>query len=305
MAACRNCGSNNILRIKNGAYLAPFFAERVFGIKIETKRGKKLKLIESIIFKLTGLALQGSTSLTTDSIICKNCTFLSTYLEIPEELLTSLYVDYRTSTYNQDRDRHEPGYSQTIAPHVGSLLEAVKRNLSLNLYFKDLENKGIVTLANSKKILDWGGADGRFLPDFPIATENYVFEVSDCSPVPGVERMEATPDRPVFDYIQIAHVLEHISNPASFIKKPLANLAPGGILYLEVPMEVEPSCLLEQVETHKFPFCVHEHINKYTPKSLENLALSNGLKVLDTRLDFVELAYAKVDVIRLVATKPY
>ena len=70
-------------------------------------------------------------------------------------------------------------------------------------------------------------------------------------------------------------------------------------------MEVEPSCLLEQVETRKFPFCVHEHINKYTPKSLENLALSNGLNVLDVRLDFVELAYAKVDVIRLVATKPY
>ena len=303
MAACRNCGSNNILRIKNGAYLAPFFAERVFGIRIETKRGKKLKLIDSIVFKLTGLALQGSTSLTTDSIICKNCTFLSTYQEISEELLTSLYVDYRTSTYNQDRDRHEPGYAQTIAPHVGSLLEAVKRNLSLNLYFKDLENKGLLTLANYKKILDWGGADGRFLPDLPIAAEKYVFEVSDCSPVPGVERIEATPDRPVFDYIQIAHVLEHISNPASFIKKPLANLAPGGILYLEVPMEVDPSCFLEQVETHKFPFFVHEHINKYTPKSLENLALSNGLKVLDTRLDIVELAYAKVDIIRLVATK--
>lgn len=164
MAACRNCGSSNILRLENGAYIAPFFAERVFGIKIETKRGRKSKLIESILYKLTGLALQGSTSLTTDSIICKNCTFLSTYQEIPEELLTSLYVDYRTSAYNQDRDRHEPGYAQTIAPHVGSRVEADKRNLSLNLYFKDLENKGTLTLANCKKIIDWGGRmDDSFL----------------------------------------------------------------------------------------------------------------------------------------------
>jgi len=129
--------------------------------------------------------------------------------------------------------------------------------------------------------------------------------VSDCSPVPGVERIEATPDTPIFDYIQIAHVLEHISNPAGFIKKPMSNLVPGGILYLEVPMEVDLSCFLEQVEKQKIPFCVHEHINKYTPKSLKNLALSNGLKVLDVCLDFVELAYAKVDIIRLTALKPH
>ena len=305
VAICRNCGSSDILRLENGAHLAPFFAERVFGIKIGTKRSRKLQLSESILFRLTGFSLQRLTALTTASMLCKSCTFLSTFQEIPEDLLTRLYVDYRTSTYNQDREKHEPGYEKTIAPHAGSLLEAEIRNHALNLYFKDLENKGIVTLANSKKILDWGGADGRFLPDFPIATENYVFEVSDCSPVAGVERIEATPNTPIFDYIQIAHVLEHISNPAGFIKKPLANLAPGGILYLEVPMEVDLSCFLEQVETQKFPFYVHEHINKYTPKSLENLALSNGLKVLDVRLDFVELAWTKADIIRLIALKPH
>lgn len=38
-----------------------------------------------------------------------------------------------------------------------------------------------------------------------------------------------------FDFISLAHVIEHIAEPATFLKKAVATLKPGGILYIETP----------------------------------------------------------------------
>lgn len=48
----------------------------------------------------------------------------------------------------------------------------------------------------------------------------------------GLERLE---DQEPFDLIILSHVLEHVVQPIQFLKNLTSHLAPGGIIYIEVP----------------------------------------------------------------------
>ena len=78
--------------------------------------------------------------------------------------------------------------------------------------------------------MDWGGADGRFLPKFKKKCDKSVYEVSSIKPVKGVARKQALTDSDDYDHIQIAHVMELISNPFEFLKEPLKHLKNEGYL---------------------------------------------------------------------------
>lgn len=57
----------------------------------------------------------------------------------------------------------------------------------------------------------------------------------------SVERFLTLPNKPKFDAIHLGDVLEHLPNPADTLKELLVYLKPGGIVFVEGPLEINPS----------------------------------------------------------------
>lgn len=301
---CRNCNSSAIIRIENGGVVSPFFAYRVWGIRSigHDPMARKERVINALSLGLLETTMSKA-SMYADTVICKDCSFYSVWQEIPDDALAGLYRDYRSDTYNRDRDFYEPGFTQKVGIFVGKSGEASNRVAALEGYFKGLQAVGRFRRENIKNALDWGGADGRFLPDLGARCEKYVLEVSDTVPIKGVSRLDELDESQRFDYIQVAHVLEHLSNPHKFLAGPISHLSERGYLYLEVPLEVTPATLVEDVIAKKINLCIHEHLNKYTEKSLCGLADSHNLRILDVATEDVDFFWYKGTVVRLLAQK--
>lgn len=244
------------------------------------------------------------TAIIMDGVICEECGFLSTWIEIPEVCLGGLYKDYRSPTYNQERGYFEPGYVENIAKHIGGPSEALNRVAALDDYFQRLQLKGLFSQESILLALDWGGADGRFMPTLNKTTKKFVYEISDKPSIDNVIKKTELCNDDRFDIIVVAHVLEHVSNPNDFLGTAVNHIADGGYLYLEVPLEVKnPETIVEDAKSGRVPYEVHEHINKYTLKSLQYLALSHGLKIIDLTTEEIDFGWTKASVIRLLAHK--
>ncbi len=301
---CRNCNSAAFKLIPGGAYLAPFFLYKVWGLTTSQDwSSRKIRWLNKLTF---GFLHQLKPVARLDAAICQDCCFYSTHKEIPYQDLSNLYSDYRSNKYNQEREVFEPGYTKNIAGLLGSESEALIRVRALNEYFKDLTDKNIMDLQQIASAMDWGGADGRFLPNLSAHCEKFVYEVSSVEPVKGIKRINFLVETDTYQYMQIAHVLEHVSNPFDFLQEPLRHLADGGYLYLEVPLEVEnPHLIVEDAISGKIILGVHEHINKFTKDSLTALAKAHQLDVLDIRTDEVDLVWCNSKIIRLLAQKSH
>ncbi len=99
----------------------------------------------------------------------------------------------------------------------------------------------------------------------------------------GIEDAPLVPDS--FDYINISHILEHIHDPVSFIKKAGELLKPGGTMYVEVPNY--ESAGRKVSGQFWFPYETPRHLYIFAPSTLRNLFEQAGLIVmrLDTRLE--------------------
>lgn len=313
---CRNCGSEDVEIIKEGADLHPFFSYRVYGLratgKVKSTRlraSKKLRLLDQLL--LGSLSKIGKycidTEITTwnvtDAMICKTCEFYCIYHPLNDSQLESMYIDYRADSYQKDWERFEPGYINNVGKYIGGPEEAACRLKSMNPYLNEMLKAVPMRLESFTSILDWGGSDGINLPEvFPNA-KRYVHDISLWPPVSGVTRLNTIDGSVRFDYIQIMHVLEHVLNPIQFLDLPLASLNPGGILYLEVPVEFSGTDLIPKAINNERRLQVHEHLNLYTPQSLEALAKKKNLRVLDVRIDTVDFYWCKGPCLRLLAVK--
>ena len=171
-----------------------------------------------------------------DSAICQECGFFSTSRYQQRTFLDSTStIAVRPTT----KSTFKADYIKNYGENVGNQNEALIRVKSLDSYFKDLEGTSEFDIKNVKSAMDWGGADGRFLPSLSKNCEKYVYEVSSIEPLQGITRKQVLTDFDNYDYIQIAHVMEHVSNPFEFLKDPLKHLAKDGYLYVEVPLEIE------------------------------------------------------------------
>ena len=81
--------------------------------------------------------------------------------------------------------------------------------------------------------------------------------------------LDAVPGGRAFDLIVLAHVLEHISRPHEFIDTLVARLAPGGVLFIEVPNG-----------DHRYKNNFESHLLFFDPGSLRALLARHG-DVLD------------------------
>jgi 2-polyprenyl-3-methyl-5-hydroxy-6-metoxy-1,4-benzoquinol methylase len=75
-----------------------------------------------------------------------------------------------------------------------------------------------------------------------------------------------------FDCIVLSHVLEHLESPSEALQTVAPLLGPGGMLYVEVPDATRFA------ELAKLPFAEFntEHINYFSPHSLQSLLRKNG-----------------------------
>ncbi len=87
-----------------------------------------------------------------------------------------------------------------------------------------------------------------------------------------------------FDLFIATHVLEHVYDPIPFLEKIAQHLTTSGRLLLEVPCLVEP----ELWPNGYFSF---EHVQYFSPKTLEACLTRAGFEILDSAIHTARLPY--------------
>jgi SAM-dependent methyltransferase len=127
------------------------------------------------------------------------------------------------------------------------------------------------------RLLDFGGGNGGLMSHFAAA--GFDCGVVDYTPttVPGVTRLgdtlEDLPEDARFDVIFCSHVFEHLAEPVDVAEQLAGRLAPDGLLFIEVPLEIlgGPPPMREPVT----------HVNFFCESSLSTALERAGLRVID------------------------
>lgn len=128
-----------------------------------------------------------------------------------------------------------------------------------------------IALSSIATVLDYGGDRGQYIPD-EIQTK-YVLEVENRTPVTGVSVIGSVSGIrriDTVDLVMCCHTLEHVSYPMDLVRDMKRYLKPGGLIYLEVPDEIE--------NLNKPGFKFHEHINLFTPETLVKILEMEGFE---------------------------
>lgn len=274
MQNCRNCESRSLGDLGFTGEVAPFFLKRVLNMEVRTSVARHpLRIFAQRVCALPQrlFAKVYGSSVFVEMQICLDCSFVQTRHPYRDEDLARLYADYRTASYNQERIHYEPTYAP-LAKYVGKGDKEVECRVGgLNNWLADkIHPDGDFSL------LDFGGSDGRFLPQ--IEGRKFVYEISDTSPLPGITRIADEKDLGTYSYVQIAHVLEHVPEPLALLKRVAGYVQPSGYLYIEVPQDLTDS-EIEALKTLpvRRGLTVHEHINAYCPSSVKRLVEASGL----------------------------
>lgn len=301
MQNCRNCGSQNLKDLGFIGEVAPFFLKRVLNLEVKTSRAQHpLRLLARRVLALPQrfFAKVYGNHAYVEMQICLDCTFVSTKHPFSEDALGRLYSDYRSATYNRERIHYEPTYA-ALAPHVGTSDEEVETRVGgLTPWLADqIEHQPGFSM------LDYGGSDGRFLPR--IEGQKYVFEISDCAPLAGITRISKEAELGTYNYVQIAHVLEHVPEPLVLLKRISSFVKPLGYLYIEVPQDLTDSELAElKAGNTSRGLIVHEHVNCYSIQSISRLATVAGLDLISTQLVPADLGWTTCTNLRALCRRP-
>ncbi|MBS1804658.1 MAG: class I SAM-dependent methyltransferase [Acidobacteria bacterium] len=300
---CRNCGSAHVKDLGFIGEVAPFFLKRVLNMQIGTRVSRhplrqfarRVCSIPNGIFE----KIYGSGAFM-EMQVCLQCSFVQTRQPFSDEDLGRLYVDYRSATYNAERIRYEPTYAP-IANDVGKADQEMKCRVDgLNRWLE-----GKLETSADFSMLDFGGSDGRFLPK--ISGSKFVFEISDTTPLPGIVRISSQKDLTNYSYVQIAHVLEHVSEPLGLLKHVARFMKPSGYLYIEVPQDLseEQIAALKNGSSRLEGLPIHEHVNVYCLASIKALVDAAGLTVLHAETTPIDLGWITGTNVRaLCGSKP-
>jgi hypothetical protein len=189
------------------------------------------------------------------------CTFSQSRLNDEEENL--LYAGYREENYNQMREACEPGYIQNIATMLEGDGYLKRRQVIINKMIS-----GFVDPASVKSVLDYGGDDGKHIPECFQSAKRYVYEISGIDLLEGIAPYSTKTNTEQVDFLMCCHVLEHRSEIDSLLEDIKKCVHKESWLYFEVPTEAIPRVF-------------HEHINIFTSKSLAALLSRNGIEPMD------------------------
>ena len=271
---CRNCGSDRLRELGFAGILAGFFLKRVFHAEIAVKRsrdGKKRK-IQSLSEPLRKLLSRiHAPAVAVELQSCQNCSFIQTRFPFADDAISRLYVDYRSESYNRERCQYEPEYGGIQSAVGGHTENGLGRIEALTAWI----SSKIDWVPGS--MLDFGGADGKYLPD--LLGTKFVYEVSDVAPAPGVTRIADEASLQSYEYVQLSHVLEHVTHPLNLTMQVARLVKPGGYLLIEVPQDLHSDELQAlQQGTSTAQLTVHEHINFYSAAAVEQLIKATGLE---------------------------
>ncbi len=299
MNICRNCDSTQVKNLGFVGAIAPFFLKRIYKMELGSLSARnpiKIMLRKSLkLGKLFFDRLYPPTAVV-ELEICLTCSFLQMKYVLPEEWLTNHYADYRSDSYNRERIHYEPSYAYT-AQHIGLAAEAEIRVRDLTRWLD-----GKFEIIEEFAMLDYGGADGKFLPDIPA--KKYVFEVSNYPPAPGVTRIKSAEDLGLYSYVQISHVLEHVMYPLALVKSVSELVEPGGYLYLEVPQEIHD----EEIASLKLTGAsrslhLHEHVNQYSSPGVRALFEGVGFDLIGIETRTIDYGYVSWTVVQGLGRK--
>jgi len=298
---CRNCGSSELHDLGAIGKIEPFFLKRVFGLQIRVPRSPnvlKQKIRELVVGSISLFSRVTSPFAFVEMQLCEHCFFIQTTIPFRDEDIMHLYQDYRSPTYNEQRIRFEPEYA-TIAAAIGQdQAEVSTRRSALTAFLGK-----VMQTSQADTILDYGGSDGRFIPDIPGS--RFVYEISSMEPIPGVTRVTSESELGTYSLVLLAHVTEHVTHPLQLVRKLSTYVKPGGYLYIETPQEVSDQQRVElQKDVSCFDLGIHEHINYYCVPAVRNLLEAAGLQVVAIENEPVDVGWATSVHIRALGRKP-
>ena len=100
-------------------------------------------------------------------------------------------------------------------------------------------------------------------------------------------------------------VLEHVGNPRAFVVHASEFVAPGGLIYLEVPHELTQSVGDEfDQRIIDTPIFIHEHLNLFDRMSMRGLIESiEGLELVDDEEEALDIGWIVGNFGRFLARK--
>ena len=300
MNECRNCGSSAVRDLGFIGEVAPFFLKRV--LHMETGFASSVNPLKRLLQSLVAVPQKALSRIRrslelVELQVCTNCSFVQTKHAFTDEALGCLYRDYRSETYNRERIHYEPTY-RDLAARVGTdPRELDARTGALTEWLQ-----GKIVSNGNFSMLDYGGADGRFLPHLPGS--KYIYDISEVEAPDGIVSIRSESDLGQYSYVQLAHVLEHVSHPLDLVKKVSKLLAPGAYLYIEVPQDANDSTIAQLLAgTFRARLPIHEHINFYTARSIAKLIESAQLEIIDLGLVPLDLGWITTTNVRGLARR--
>lgn len=228
---------------------------------------------------------------------CLACAFLQTKYPFPDDAISRLYADYRSNAYNAERSYYEPGYAE-VASAVGEHSEEGKTRVEALTAWLAPKLHG-----TTPSMLDFGGADGKYLPNLPA--RKFVYEISNIEPVSGVTRIPSQDMLASYGYVQLAHVLEHVTHPLDLACEVAALVEPNGLFLIEVPQDLELERIGKlQCGEDDGSIQIHEHINVYSRQAVEQLFKAIGFQIVALDAIPVVSPVAKQFFIRGLGRKP-
>lgn len=256
----------------------------------------------------------------TKLIHCQDCGFAYYELRPDKTEMGKLYKGYRNSDYQKQRQKYDCWYDERINSAIGNNPVEIKTRKSnfADVLKKNIETENIIT------ILDFGGDKGQYIPDLFQNTQKFVYDISGAKTPANIEKIS---DFEIlknysFDLIMCNHVLEHLSEPEKTIEdlKPLLNS--NGYIYLELPFD--SPFYRKKFSNFKFLFNkyfkwadifkhylnmrkkakyfqMHEHINFFTPKSVEVMLKFSGFNVISNEIRNIDCGWQKADFICTLA----
>ena len=290
VSECRNCGRSELHDLGPIGMIQPFFLRRVFGMELRVPRSPNA--VKQKIRDLVTLSMSFFSRVTTpfafvEMQLCTHCFFIQTKIPFHDEDVMRLYRDYRSTAYNRERIHYEPEYAQIAAAIGQDQRELGTRRSALSTFLR----KGLQT-SEAHTILDYGGADGKFIPDIPGS--KFVYEISNMDPVPGVTRIKSESELGTYSIVLLAHITEHVTHPLNLVRNLSAHVEPGGYLYIETPQEISDQ---QRAELHsgvaRFDIAIHEHINSYCVPAVAALLEAAGFTVVAIESTPVDVGWAK------------
>lgn len=164
---------------------------------------------------------------------CASCELVSFSHRYGEAELAALYGQYREQSYLRTRQRWEPWYRSELNDAYSTETPALASRRGF--MERIIES---VSPAPFQLAVDFGGDEGQFFPD-SAQGRRVVVDLSG-KPLPtGVESAASLGEvKGQPDLVMVCHVLEHLNDPVGLLREVAAVLAPTGILYVEVPLDL-------------------------------------------------------------------